>query len=256
MSTSRSMLALQIGNIAAFIITLTINGLVANTTLIGGRTTAQVSDTYFTLITPAGYVFAIWGIIYVLLGIFVVYQALPRNRNSAFLKQVSALFILSSTLNVLWLFLWQYDYIGFSLIVMFALLTSLAAIYLRLKIGKSNAPLKQKTFVHLPFSVYIGWITVASAANVAATLSWAGWITWTATDAVWAILAIAVALGVTVVVLASRRDIAYALVILWALIGIAVNQAPVPDVANAAWIGAALATVALVATAVITKLKQ
>lgn len=242
------------GNIAAFVVTLAINGL-ASTTLIGGRTTAEVSDAYFTLITPAGYVFAIWGIIYTLLAIFVVYQVLPRNRSNPFLKQISFLFILSSALNVLWLFLWQYDYIGFSLIVMFAFLVALAAIYLRLKIGKSTVPLMQKVFVHLPFSVYIGWITVASAANVASALNWAGWVQWTAADATWGVLAIAIAIAVTMVVLASRKDIAYALVILWALVGIAVNQAPIRPVAYAAWIGAALAAIALVATVVISKLK-
>jgi tryptophan-rich sensory protein len=90
---------LRWANIAAFIITLIINGL-SNTTLIGGRTTAEVSNSYPTLITPAGYVFSIWGIIYVLLGIYLVYQVLPSQKNATFQKQINGLFILTNVFNV------------------------------------------------------------------------------------------------------------------------------------------------------------
>ena len=162
------------GNIAAFIVTLAVNGL-AGTTVLNGRTTAQVSDLYSNPFTPAGYVFAIWAVIYTLLLVFVVYQALPKQKDKPFQKQIGALFILSSVFNVVWLFLWQYDYIALSVVVMFALLATLVAIYLRLGIGKSSAPLSEKLAVHLPFSVYLGWITVASIANVAAALVSLGW---------------------------------------------------------------------------------
>ena len=86
---------LRFGNIAAFLITLAINGL-AGTTVFNGRTTAQVSDLYSNPFTPAGYVFAIWGIIYTLLLVFVIYQALPKQKNKLFQKQISALFILAA----------------------------------------------------------------------------------------------------------------------------------------------------------------
>jgi hypothetical protein len=227
MSTQKtSPVALHVGNILAFIATLIVNGLVSPTTILGGRTTAEVSDQYFTLITPAGYVFSIWSIIYILLGVFVVYQALPSQRDKPFQRQISGLFILSSVFNIGWIFLWQYDYISISVVLMMALLASLVAIYLRLGVGKSNAPLK-KNAVHLPFSVYFGWITVAAAANVATALSFAGWVQWTASDAIWAIVAAGAVLAVALTVIVSRRDIAYGLVIVWAFVGIAVNHGEV-----------------------------
>ncbi|MGD0406861.1 MAG: TspO/MBR family protein [Candidatus Bathyarchaeia archaeon] len=214
---------LRFGNIAAFIITLAINSL-ANTTVFNGRTTGQVSDLYPTLVTPAGYVFAIWGIIYVLLLAFVIYQALPSQKDKPFQKQIGLIFILSSLLNCVWLFLWQYDFITESVIVMFALLASLIAIYLRLNIGKAKVSLKEKLLVHLPFSVYLGWITIAAIANVASALVSANWGGFGLSPEIWAVTVLTVALVITLAVIVKRRDIAYSLVIVWALGGIAVKQ--------------------------------
>ena len=218
---------IRFGNIAAFAVTLAVNGL-AGTTVLNGRTTAQVSDLYATPFTPAGYVFAIWGIIYFLLAVFVVYQALPKQKDSLFQKQISALFILSSIFNVSWLFLWQYNYIRESVILMFALLASLAVIYLRLGIGKSKAPIKEKLYVHLPFRVYIGWITVASMANVAAALIYVRWDGFGLTADSWALAAIGAALVVSLMVIVAKRDFLYGLVVVWALAGIAVKQTSYP----------------------------
>ena len=214
---------LRFGNIAAFIITLAINSL-ANTTVFNGRTTGQVSDLYPTLVTPAGYVFAIWGIIYVLLLAFVIYQALPSQKDKPFQKQIGLIFILSSLLNCVWLFLWQYDFITETVIVMFALLASLIAIYLRLNIGKAKVSLKEKLLVHLPFSVYLGWITIAAIANVASALVSANWGGFGLSPEIWAVTVLTVALVITLAVIVKRRDIAYSLVIVWALGGIAVKQ--------------------------------
>jgi TspO/MBR family len=220
---------LRVGNIVAFVITLVINGL-AGTTILNGRSTAQVSDLYSNPFTPAGYVFAIWGIIYVLLAVFVIYQILPKQKDSLFQRQIGILFILSSILNCVWLFLWQYDYITFSVVAMFGLFLSLTAIYWRLAIGKSNVSLTEKICVHLPFSVYIGWITVATIANVAAALVSVGWDGFGLAAETWAIIAMGVALIVTLVVVILRRDYAFSLVIVWALAGIAVRQISSPTI--------------------------
>lgn len=214
---------LRFGNIAAFIVTLAINGL-ANTTVLNGRTTGQVSDLYPTLVTPAGYVFAIWGIIYALLLAFVVYQALPSQKDKLFQKQIGLIFILSSLLNCIWLFLWQYDFITESVVVMFALLATLIAIYLRLDIGKAKISLKEKLLVHLPFSVYLGWITIAAIANVASALVSINWDGFGLSPEIWAVTVLTVALSITLAVIVKRRDIAYSLVIAWALGGIAIKQ--------------------------------
>ena len=246
---------LRFGTVTAFVVTLVINGL-AGTTLINGRTTAQVSDLYSNPFTPAGYVFAIWGIIYALLFVFVIYQALPKQKDKPFQKQISALFVLSSIFNVVWLFLWQYDYITVSVVLMFLLLASLIAIYVRLGIGKSKAPLSEKLCVHLPFSVYLGWITVASVANVAAALVSVGWDGVGLSSETWAIIAMGIALIVTLVVIVARRDFAYGLVVVWALAGIAAKQNMYPTIVLIANEASAIILVALALSLVAWKLKR
>jgi benzodiazapine receptor len=255
MSNSVKTLLLQSLNVLAFAVTVIVNGL-ASSLALNGRTTAEVSDQYFTLVTPAGYVFSIWGVIYALLLAFVVFQALPSQRGKPFLRQISVLFILSSVFNVVWLFLWHYDQIVLSVVLMFALLATLIAVYLRLGIGKTVVSVKERVFVHLPFSVYLGWITVASIANVASALVAVGWDGFGLASDVWAVLVIGVALLITLGVIATRRDVAYSLVLVWALVGIAVNQSAYQNIVLASLIGAVTIAVALAVVLAVSKLKK
>jgi hypothetical protein len=241
-------------NIAAYIITLIINGL-ANTTLIGGVNTAEISNRNPTLITPAGSVFAIWGVIYFLLAIFLIYQALPSQRGKPFQKQISGLFILTCVFNISWLFLWQNNLLSYSIILIVGFLLSLIAIYLRLNIGKSTAPLKEKLAVHLPFSVYLGWLTIATIANIAVALTAASWDGFGLAAETWAILVLAVALLITLLVIATRRDIAYSLVVIWALAGIAVNQTN-GNVILTAEIAIIIIGIALIVTLAVQRLRK
>jgi benzodiazapine receptor len=246
---------LRWANIVAFIITLIVNGL-SNTTLIGGRTTAEVSNSYPTLITPAGYVFAIWGIIYVLLGVFLVYQALPNQKDKPFQKQISGLFILSSIFNVVWLFFWQNELLPISVVVIFLFLATLIAIYLRLNIGRSNVSLKEKLCVHVPFSIYLGWVTIATIANIAAMLVSIGWDGFGISLQTWAILVLAVALLIDLIVIATRKDIAYSLVFIWALAGIAVNQMANPAIVLTVEVAVVIIVAALSITAAFSQLSK
>jgi len=254
MAGSRS-LSLQIANIGAFVATVLVNAL-ANALALNGRTTGEISDLYPTLITPAGYVFSIWGLIYALLLGFTVFQALPRNRWKQFLAKISFLFVGSSLANISWLFLWHYGQITLSTIPMFALLAMLIMIYLRLQIGKSNVSLSERLLVHLPFSVYLGWITVASIANVAVALTAIGWSRWGLSDVVWAVLVIAVALAITLAVVSIRRDIVYSLVIVWALVGIAARQSENLSIVLAAGIGVGIIVIASAASIIISRLAR
>lgn len=144
----------------------------------------------------------------------VVFQALPRHRERDFLRKIGFLFALISLLNVLWLFLWHYEKIVLSTIPMFALLLRLIAIYLRLQIGRSKAPLAKRLAVHLHFSVYLGWITVATIGNVAAALTAINWDDWGISDVNWTILVIFVATVITLAVAITRKDVAFHLVII------------------------------------------
>jgi benzodiazapine receptor len=245
---------LRFSNILAFAMTILVNALAGSTTLIGGQVTADISDANFTLITPAGYVFSIWGVIYVLLGIFVIFQALPSQKNQDYQNKIGWLFILSSVLNIVWIFLWQFEYLIFSVFIMFMLLATLIAIYLRLDIGKSSVDLREKVAVHLPFSTYLGWITIASIANVATTLVSINWDGFGLDPELWALLIIIIALLLSLTVVITRKDVAYGLVIIWAFIGISAAQTA-QNIITLTQISALIVLVTLVATILLQKLR-
>lgn len=241
-------------NVVAFIIMVIVNGLAGSTTLIGGKNTADVSNAYPTLVTPAGYVFAIWGVIYILLGVFVYYQTSSSQELKEYRNRIGWLFTLSCVANVTWLFLWQYEYIIISVPVMFVLLATLIAIYLRLNIGKSVATNREKITFRLPFSVYLGWITIATIANISVALVSAGWEGLGVNPQTWASVVVIVALIIDLLVLASKRDVAYSLVIIWALVGISVNQSANQLIVLLTQASAAIVALAIVAVIVIPRL--
>lgn len=254
--TATDSVLLKWSNIVAFVLTLLVNGLAGSTTILGGKNTAQISNANPTLITPAGYVFSIWGIIYILLGIFTVFQVLPSERGKDFQKRIGWLFVLSSLLNITWLFLWQFEYLSLSVVLMFLLLATLILIYIRLNIGKARVPLREKLAVHLPFSVYLGWITIASIANMATTLVSVNWDGFGINQETWAILVLVIALLITLLVTATRRDVAYGLVVIWALLGIAVNQSLNSNIVMTTEIGAVVVAVALASSILYSRLKR
>jgi benzodiazapine receptor len=243
-------------NILLFILTIVVNSIAGSTTLIGGQDTAAVSNKNPTLITPAGYVFSIWGVIYILLGVFVVYQALPRERDSSFHRKIGWFFVLSSLLNVAWIFVWQFESLILSVVLIFALLLTLISIYLRLDIGRSKVKTSERLAVHLPFSVYLGWITIASIADVAVTLTAYNWDGFGISHEVWAIIVVAVALVITMLMLGIRKDVAYALVVIWALVGIGINQSGNQNVLLLTQISSVLVAIGVLVTIVLTWLRR
>jgi len=247
---------LKWANIFAFILMVIVNGLAGSTTLLGGKNTAEISDANLTLITPAGYVFSIWGIIYVLLGIFVVFQALSSEKGKEYHEKISWLFVLSSIFNIVWLFLWQFEYLVFSVILMFLILASLIGIYLRLDIGKSEVGLREKLTIHIPFSTYLGWITIASIANVSVTLVSLNWDGFGISQETWATIIVIIALLISILVSITRKDIAYGLVIIWAFVGISVGQSGNQDIVTLTQVGAIIVLITLVSSILITKLRQ
>ena len=239
-------------NIIAFILMVLVNGLAGGSTIIGGKNTAEISDAYPTLVTPAGYVFSIWGVIYTLLGVFVIYQALPSQRGKDYPQKIGWLFALSCAANIIWLFLWQYVYLGVSVILMFILLGSLIMIYLRLDINRNDSPTREKLAVQLPFSVYLGWITIATIANISVALVASNWMGFGVSPETWAIAVILVALVIAVAVTVTRKDVAYPLVIVWALVGISIKQVETTVVASSTRISAILVALAAIIVLVLS----
>ena len=243
-------------NVVAFAVMIVVNGLAGSTRLLGGVTSADVSDMYPTLVTPAGFTFSIWGVIYTLLLLFTVYQLLPKNRDKPFLQQIGLLFALSSVCNISWLLLWHYEMVTYSLVLMFALLATLIGVYLRLGIGRVAVSLKEMVLVHMPFSVYLGWISIATIANVSVALTAVGWDGWGIEPSTWAVVIICVALLLSLVMLVTRKDIAYSFVVVWALLGIMEKQSENQTIVLASDIGIVLLFVAVGVTVAGSRLKR
>jgi len=239
MTELRGIRPLQAVNVLGYVGVVAVNVL-ASALPLGGKTTAELSDAYPNLFVPAGYVFSIWGVIYLLLLAFTVYQASPSRGGEGFLSKIGYLFALSCALNISWIFLWHYEYVIPSLLPMFALLLSLILIYLRLDIGRSSPTRGERLWVHLPFSVYLGWITVAPIANVVAALVSINWGGLGLSEVAWTVIMIAIAVALTVVNTFTRGDVGYALVIVWALGGIVVKQMAIQAIVTTAGLGIAI----------------
>ncbi len=219
---SRSRLPIIILNIVALAVTLLLNTL-ATTLPLGGRTTAEISDSFKILFVPAGYVFSIWGLIYLALIGFAVFQALPAQQHNRWVRATDGWFLLTCLANSLWLLLWQYGFYPPTLVLMLTLLAALIVIYRRLAaLGPAEAA--SRWLVRIPFSLYLGWITVATVANASAVLVDLGWDGSPLTQVTWTVLMIAVAAGLALLMPYRHRDLTYAGVVVWALIGILVKQ--------------------------------
>lgn len=234
----------QVLVILAWLVTVGVNMLAVLLPL-NGLQTGEISDRYPTLVAPAGYVFAIWGVIYLAILGYAVFQALPRQRQQPVLRQVAPWFILSCAANSAWIFAWHYLWLPGSLALMALLLLALVRIYLLLDIGRVAVPRAERWWVQAPFSLYLGWITVASIANVAAWLVDSGWDGWGLSPDLWAAVIILTAVGIGVIVSLRRADVVYVLVLGWALVGIIVKHQAFLAVVGAAAVACLLLLLSL-----------
>jgi hypothetical protein len=240
--------------ILATISTLVVNWL-ANALPINGKTQAEISDSFDVLFVPAGYVFSIWGLIYLLLIGYTIFQAFPSQRENPSLQKIAYLYVGSAAANIVWIFLWHYELFPLSLGLMVVLLGCLIAIYLRLGIGKTKVSNPEKWLVHLTFSVYLGWITVATIANATTVLEFIGWRGWGLSPEVWTLLMLTAATIISGIMSFTRADIAFSLVLIWAILGIAVKHRDISLIAIGAVVSALAAGFFLLA-GVLLKMKR
>lgn len=189
------------------------------------QTTAQVSQTYSNMFVPAGYTFSIWGVIYILLALYVLYLfglfkklELPKEK----LMKINNLFIALNVFNMLWLFTWHFELMLPSVITIITMLIALIIINLEFK--ELDLPAKQKWMIALPFAVYFGWITVATVANVSAYLTFLEWDMFGWGDDVWMAIILNVVIVITSLTTIRLKSYAYAGAVIWGLIGLFVAQ--------------------------------
>jgi hypothetical protein len=204
--------------------------MLASSGFINNKTTGQLSDNLPNLFVPAGITFSIWGIIYLLLFLFIIYQARSVVKTdvdkSNYLHRIGWFFVLSNFVNIGWIFSWHYELVPLSLFFMILLLASLIVIYLRLEIGDYSYTIssRDRFFFTVPFRVYLGWITVATVANVTAFLVWIGVEPYNSVSVLSTIGMIFITTFITGLILYRRKDIIFGLVIIWAFIGIVIKR--------------------------------
>lgn len=219
----------QIIVVLTILVTLVVNGL-ANALPLNGLNTGQISDRFNVYFVPAGYVFSIWGVIYLGLIAFAIFQALPSQRENSRLRATGWWIALGGVANSAWIFLWHYQQFPLTLLAMLVLLSTLIMTYLGLGIGRMVVSNAEKWSAQVPFSIYLGWITVATVANVTDVLDYLKWDGFGIAAESWMAIVLIAVLVIAGLVISTRRDVAYALVILWALAGISVKFAAVPVV--------------------------
>ena len=236
----------QISVVIVILATITIKVL-ANALPLNGQNTGQISDRFQVYFVPAGYVFAIWGLIYIGLLAYAVFQALPSQKDNPRLQATGWWVVLGGLANSMWIFLWHYEQFVGTLGAMLILLATLIITYLNLGTGKTKVSSAETWAVRVPFSIYLGWISVATIANVSDVLDFLKWNQFGISDGTWMIAILAVVVVLAALMNFIRRDIAYTAVLLWALAGIGVKFPQQGIITIATWI-----IFGLVATTLIT----
>lgn len=215
-------------NLIGLVVVLTVNAL-ANILPINGYNTGQVSGFYPNYFVPAGFTFAIWGIIYLLLIGFVFcsfFSAFGRfdEAGKKAIDSLSPLFQISCLLNAGWIVVWHYLYLASSLLIMICFLVLLVVLYLRIKPYKLLMPVFHRIWIHHAFLVYLGWISVATIANTTALLVGIGWDGNPLSPQTWSILMIIIAMALGIFMVGRLKEPAFGFVLSWAFYGIYMGQ--------------------------------
>jgi translocator protein len=220
-------------NIIAFFAMLTLNYL-SNSLPLNGKNPGQLSDQWPNFFVPAGQTFAIWGVIYTLLIIWVVSQviALFRDKSKEIIfpniNQIGYLFLLTCVFNMAWLFAWHWEQLILSLVFMISLFVSLFLLNEKIRSGRQKLNSQQK-FSHATFLIYQGWISIALIANVTAILVNYQWSGWGIAPQMWATIMIVIGTGIASFMVFSRNQIFHGLVVIWALYGIYIKKNALND---------------------------
>ena len=223
----------QFVTVSTLIMTLVVNGL-ANVLPINNQTTESISDSFPVFFVPAGYVFSIWGLIYLALIGYAVYQLLPSQYGNALHSQIAPYFWANCVANAGWILAWHYNQLLPSVLIMLVILLTLVRIYLILGTGRYVVSSAETYLARFPFSIYLAWITVATIANITTLLYDLDWDGFGLAPNLWAVIMLIVATIVTSIQTIRHHDIPFVGVIVWAFIGIAVKHNANPPILGTA----------------------
>jgi hypothetical protein len=234
----------------------------ANTLPINGLNTGEVSRMYPNLFVPAGFTFSIWSVIYLLMLGFMALSVkwmwnAPTLRPGMLAIEISPFFLLTCILNSGWIIVWHHLLVGPSVLVMLAFLSTLILIYLRLQKHRKGISGYKKVFLYHFFVVYLGWISVATIANITAWLVSCKWQGFGLDPAYWSLTLIAVAIVLAIIFTSMKRDHAYGWVIAWALFGIYAAQSErTPAIGSLALGGVIVIVISSAANLVLDRVKR
>ena len=248
---------LIIGNLISIVAVIAVNALAVILPL-NGNDTGELSDNIPNLFVPAGITFSVWSVIYLWFILFAGYNIYTlikkKPEDIDAINRVGIWFILSSVGNFVWIFLWHWELVFVSLFFMLLILVSLIMVYLRLGVGKREVSWKELLLSHFTISIYMGWITVATIANIVAVLVTQGLVPGMETilsQATWTIIVVAAAAVISIINIFTRKDIGYNLVIIWALSGIIIKRLSVAPVETGIVIATGIAIGAIVISLII-----
>lgn len=204
--------------------------ILANIRPIGGLTLGEISNQLFeeVLITPANYAFAIWGLIYLGLFSFAVYQALPNQQEKPILGKMGYWLVLASFAQIVWVFLFQLRLFTWSFLAMLLILLPLLRIYVQLSNNNPKISRQERWFVKIPLTIYLAWISVATIVNGAVSLTAIGWEGGEISPEVWTAIMMGIGAAIALVIYWLNQDFAFTAVFIWALSAIAVRHWTVP----------------------------
>ncbi len=208
-------------NALLFGVMIAVNAL-ANALPINNKTTGELSNQYPNLFVPAGITFAIWGIIYLLMIILITYQivtAFSKSKTSLLHSVHEKLIGFTCILNVVWILVWHYEYVVISVLVMLLFLSTLIYLFIQLKAIPTTTFI-QYVCIKLPISVYLGWISIATIANITTLLIHLNWNGFGISESIWTITMLTIALVINLFMFLSQKTIPFTLVFIWALVGI------------------------------------
>jgi hypothetical protein len=210
-----------------------------------GLTIGAISQTLFknVLITPASYAFAIWGLIYLGLISFAVYQALPRQKSDVLLYKIGYKLAIASIAQIIWVFCFLYRQYDASMLAMVCILFPLIAAYWSLPF-KTAISQSHRWLIKFPITIYLAWISVATIVNGAILLESQQWSGWGITPQVWTIIMLLIAGLITHFVVLPRLDFVYGGVFVWALMAIAIKNSEMVLIAGTA-IGLSISLIVL-----------